>query len=131
MEVLALYVRVLANRMKLSDWTIDLLDEPSSPGTYADINCARARKQARLRVCEEFFGESPECRRHTIVHELIHPHLHPILAAVYDLKRVLGQQQFQIFRDRVLDALEYAVDGLADAFAESLPTMEELMESIE
>ncbi|MGE5610473.1 MAG: hypothetical protein ACM359_14580 [Bacillota bacterium] len=107
-----------------------MLTQPANEGSYADICCAEGRKAAAIRVCSEFFDLDENEQRHTIVHELIHAHLHRLHAAVHDLDGILGDQQFRIFRDRFLESLEYAVDGLADAFAPHSPCLSDVPDDV-
>lgn len=115
----------MADRMKLADWTFRLLNQPAAEGSFADISCAEKRKAAVVRVCPQFHEIDPDEQRHTICHELIHAHLHPIHSAVTDLEGILGHEAYRVFYDRFIEALEYAVDGIADAFAPTLPTLPE------
>jgi hypothetical protein len=111
--------------MKLSDWQIEVISQPSGEQTLADVSCAEGRKVARVRVCDGFDDLSEDEKRHTICHELIHPHLHMLVSGFTDLSQHLSRDVFQAFVSRLLNAIEYGVDGLADAFAHSLPTIEE------
>jgi hypothetical protein len=120
------YIRVLANRMRLADWEFQVLTEPASEESLAEIRCGEKRKVATVRVCADFFELPPEERHHALVHELIHPHLHATHSAVSDLQRYMGAQEYAIFHDRFVEALEYGVDALADAFAPCLPSLDEM-----
>jgi hypothetical protein len=112
---LAPYLRALADRMGLRDWTVCLLDAPpDDPNHGAENDCRYGRKRVNVCVNEAFLGQPPEAQRETIVHELVHAHMAPM--HLY-LHRVLDDHEFEAYRL----AMEYAVDGIAEALALHMP----------
>lgn len=125
-ERLGQYVRVIADSMRLRDWTLMVDREPCDIDNHASIACADQRKVAVIQFSASTSHQDQDTIRHTVVHELIHPHFHQLLNAIYDLEPHLGAAAFKTFLDRCVDALEYGVDAMADAVSPLMPTMEEL-----
>lgn len=108
------YLRLLADRLHLKDWSFVLRDEaPDSADAIAAINCAEGRKYAWCYLSESFLRSSPEDQRHTLIHELLHCHM----AGADHVAARMITEHFQLYRLHC----EYAVDGLADALAPLLP----------
>lgn len=108
------YLRILADLMGLKDWTIEVLPEPASDGAAAEICCVDGRKFAKVRFVRDWHERTPEDLRATCCHEMIHCHLAPLRA---DMERRLSPANFAT-ADMLL---EYAIDGMADAWSACLP----------
>jgi hypothetical protein len=114
MERLGAYLSDLAARLRLSDWTIHLSEEPAESDCWAQIEPVRGRKRATVRVCWEFFDQSPEIQRHTLCHELIHCHHAVVDDMTEPLLDEAGRVTYRMAR-------EYAVDAMADVIAPHMP----------
>jgi hypothetical protein len=107
------YVRQLADILHLRDWRIDINeDAPSGQDAIASCQPVTGRKYAVLRLSESFLSDPKPDQRHTLTHELLHCHLGP-------MHRML--EQSGDLPAAALLAIEYCVDGLADAIAPLLP----------
>jgi hypothetical protein len=107
------YVRQLGDILRLRDWRLDVAEEPpNDPTAVAACNPCVGRKIATLYLSEIFFGDEPAEQRHTITHELIHVHLGP-------MTRMTEARDYRTPEWTI--AMEYGVDGLADAIAPLLP----------
>lgn len=118
------YVRWLANELGLRDWHIVLAggdDPPDNRDHAACITVYYGRKRARIRLSREWDGMSPEDQRHCLVHELLHAHVDPMRTALSNAASTLGDAAYGILKGAHDDALELAVDGIADAIAPYLP----------
>jgi hypothetical protein len=107
------YCCFLRDKLCLRDWQLLLSEEqPSGENSIASIEPIYGRKFATLRMSEGFLNDTPSEQRHTLVHELLHCHLAP-------LQRLIeaNNEMTQAYKM----AIEYAVDGLADAIAPLLP----------
>jgi hypothetical protein len=104
--------------LRLADWTVEVQDDPADDDVVASINPVYGRKLATLYLCADW-DERPEGeQRHTLVHELIHCHFAvPGDMVRLDLLRHLGQATYEVFWAAFRREVEFAVDGLADAFA--------------
>jgi hypothetical protein len=107
------YVRQLADKLCLKDWQIEIsVEQPAGDNSIASVQPIYGRKYAVLRFSEGFLNDPKTEQRHTLVHELLHCHLAP-------LQRLLETEEHLTHGGKM--ALEYCVDGLADAIAPLLP----------
>ena len=109
------YFRCLADHMGLRDWTLTIAGTPpEGDDAYACIECLEGRKQAIDSLSDRFLDAmAEEQQRQICVHELLHCHCEPAATLAH---KYMGDH-YKAF----LLALEYGVDGIADAFAERLP----------
>lgn len=115
------YVRELADVMGLRDWTITMRDEPCSEDCAADIQVTYGRKFASIRFDPDWASEKPETLRATCIHELLHCHLKPTEWALNNAQSALGMLAFGVLSGAYEDALEVAIDGIANEWANTLP----------
>jgi hypothetical protein len=108
----ATYVRQLADLLRLKDWRIVVNEDLPPEDSLASCNPVPGRKYAAIRLGESFLTDDRAEQRHTLVHELLHCHLGP-------LHRLL--EAHDATPPSVRLALEYTVDGLADAISPLLP----------
>lgn len=124
------YVRDLADRLGLRDWTIRIDKEPASDGACAEIQCLSGQKRAILALGKNFYtpedcdtaGEIADWQRHTLVHELVHCHLASARQSVEDALDALAKPKASdaVFVSIDLQ-LEYATDAVADVVAPLMP----------
>jgi hypothetical protein len=109
------YFELLKILMGLSDWTLEIKDgEPDKDEAGASVVCLEGRKVAWIKIAVKFAGLAPQEQRAICVHELVHCHLEPVYHYVEPL---LSRDQDQAF----CHMEEYAVDGIAMAWAKALP----------
>lgn len=109
------YVRDLAGRMCLKDWRVEVLeDTPSQKWHGADIETISGKKDARIRLCLDFFGKPPEFQREYLCHELIHLHLAQLDDYLRDILSESQETSYNLLR-------ELSVDEMAHALAPSMP----------
>lgn len=124
-KALAQYVRAIADALGLRDWQFTYTDDPPGEIDYehatAAIRPTRGRKWACLWVPAKWWDESPEDRRQTIAHELLHLHFAGMERILETVQTNLGDATWGVLRAAHLDALEMAVDGIADAIAPFMP----------
>jgi hypothetical protein len=107
------YVRQLADLLRLRDWRIDVYeDAPAEPTAIASCAPVEGRKYAVIRLGESFLTDPPDDQRQTITHELLHCHLGPMVRMI---------EVHDGLPPAAKIAMEYCVDGLADAIAPLLP----------
>lgn len=122
------YLRFLADRLGLRDWTIILKHEVADePDVYAAINPVEDRKLATIRLAEDFTDRTPDEQRHTLIHELLHCHHVPASDMVrLDLTDHLSQTSYDLFYASFRRHIEYMTDGIADSVAPLMPLPAEL-----
>lgn len=119
------YVDQLKDLMALKDWKVRVCDDFCEDDNDAVIQPTTGRKDAAIFLHRNFFSEPPETQRHTLTHELVHCHLHPISTLVReDIAGSFGGDAHQIVMNTYRDRTEYAVDGIADGWAPFLPLPE-------
>ena len=128
-EALTAYVRDVADRMGLRDWRFAVSDAPGDePENAVDgARCATfagtfGRRYGYLWVNMEYWrAATPEERRQTIVHELLHAHQHGAREIVLQLTTVHPARTAAALRGVYDTQVEYAIDAVADALALAMP----------
>ncbi len=115
------YIRHLADLCGLRDWTITLAAQPTDAGNNGQVACTYGRKQATIQLAHDWPDKDPEEVRHTVTHELLHCHLDPVSRVLENVETNLGEAVYGVVRCAHRDAIEWAVDGIADAVAPLLP----------
>jgi hypothetical protein len=106
------YIRRIADLMMLKDWRIEISEEHPADGAHASCEPVQGRKFATLRLSSGFVEGTQHEQRQTVVHELIHCHFgHAWRLLEVNDHMTTGAKM----------ALEYGIDGLADAIAPLLP----------
>ena len=107
------YVRQLADMLRLRDWRVEVSEEgPGASDAIASCAPVQGRKYAVIRLAESFLTDPPADQRHTLTHELLHCHFGPFCRAIESVDAMSAPISL---------AMEYCVDGLADAIAPLLP----------
>lgn len=116
------YLRELADRMGLRDWTINLMhDTPDNPQHAACIEVRYGRKVANISFEEHWAGNDPETLRATCVHELLHCHINQVRHPVDNIQSAIGQTLYATTYDALTDYIEHATDAIATEWARTLP----------
>lgn len=118
------YMREIADRLNLRDWTINLLHEPIHSSEYATAQCESVygRRWADISFCGHFAQLKPELQREVIVHELLHCHIPARRdGSWHGLQQLLGMPAYTVFSDAMNQELEHVVDAIANAIAPMLP----------
>lgn len=117
-DVLATYVRAIADHIGLRDWLLVLKhDVPAEETSLASVIAVEGRRFGAVRVCKEFRELTADEQRQVILHELLHCHLaeaHWYLGNV--LPPLLGTAAAPIVEGHRLK-IEYAVDAVAQEWA--------------
>ena len=119
------FVRPLGDKLGLRDWSFDVRrsDEEQSrhPGEQVIATCHPyyGRKVAEITLHPLFFELAPDRQRHALIHEMVHCHLAAVQNQVEeDLKEHFSDSAYSVFFDSFRRNLEYAIDGIAETFAE-------------
>lgn len=118
------YIRDIADKMELRDWTIDVEHEPCE-GYNAVAHCTYGQRRVSIAFAADFRDYPPAEQRETVVHELIHAH-HAVCWHMVqnDLGDALGKPVYYVFCDSYRRAMEYQVDALAKVIARHMPLIE-------
>lgn len=110
------------DHLALKDWHFLLADAETPEDEYeADIACTYGRKSARIRVGPDLYGYDRARRLGIIAHELLHAHFHHPQHLAESAVLTLGSTQvYGAWHEGWKQALEYAIDGVADALAPML-----------
>lgn len=115
-QAFAPYLRCLADRMELRDWTVSIADAPpDDPALMAQCFATFGRRRATVAVSDEFLDDDGPAQRQTLVHELIHCHFRPMEQLLADMLRDHPAASAYV------QFLEYGIDAVADAMAGHLP----------
>lgn len=116
------YIRSMADRMGLRDWVLEIEITGDEMEEHAGF-CAvyYGRQKAHIQIADDWPGWTPEGLRQTVAHELIHCHVQRITTAFDHVNGHLGPQAADIAGKHYRVAMEHAVDGIAAAWAKSLP----------
>lgn len=117
----ASYVRTVADLMGLRDHEIRLAREPIADDSDRAGTCqvTYGRRSARIHLLDSH--DDAEELRNTVVHELLHVHLQPVQWHINALEPLLGTPAFTLFDATWIDHQEIVIDGLAAAWAPTLP----------
>lgn len=120
------YVKYLQEQMALKDWSFTLeLDMSDDEDAYAHIVSPDGRKQGIISLTKLFFEQDEEGQRHTLTHELTHAHTREVSTVTGSVRNLLGDIAYPAFEKNMDNAIELAVDGIADGWAKMLPTFSE------
>lgn len=122
------YVRWLADKLGLRDWTLVLSKTPDEdPTNIASVTPVEGQFRAVIQLSDTFADREPEDITNTLVHELIHCHHRDMNDLIrLGLPNYLGQTVFGIFGEGFRQAEERSVDALAGAFTDLLHNSEML-----
>ncbi len=121
------YMHFLANNMALKDWTIELGWTSHDDDNYAANHLARVRKSSIIELSPNYWSQSPEDRRHTLTHELLHCHANAFYALVETAREVLGAQVWNVYEKSIDDEMERMVDAISDGISGLYPTQDDWM----
>lgn len=124
-RALGLYVREIADRIELRDWTIAIAHAPCDDHLEANINVTPGTRHATISFHPDTDERSAAELRETVVHELIHAHIDVCWKMVQtDLAEALGKPTYYVFCDAYRRNMELSVDGLAKALAKHMPLID-------
>lgn len=66
------YIWLIRDHMRLTFWDVYLSDTATEKGNWADVTVTEGKHSAAIRLCSQFWDLTPEQRRETIVHEMLH-----------------------------------------------------------
>lgn len=120
---LSAYLRTIADLCGLRDWVFEVFVLPGRDLAEHAGTCAvfYGRQRARIEIAEDWPHWTPRGLRQTVVHELIHCHIQQITTVFDHVRSQLADQVSTMSEMTYRVAMEHAVDGIATAWAETLP----------
>ena len=119
------YIRFLADRLRLQDWTFHAEVVEGDGSFEADVVCPPNRKAGVVRLTHAYFEQSPRGQKHTLIHEFLHSHFVALQTHGQTLGAVLGKLFHNAFTQGLDDHLEKGIDAVAHALTELLPDIDE------
>lgn len=123
---LADYARDMADRLGLRDHTILVACGPmDDEGHGAECQMIVGQKRATITFREDWPQWTARQLRQTVAHELLHLHVNPVMfGAMMLVEDQLSKAVYDVVWKAADERLEFAVDGIAMAWAETLPLPE-------
>ncbi len=122
---LARYIARTANDYGLGDWRIEFHADVEDDRHAGETSCVYGRKIAHLSLSSDFPSYSPEEQRQIVLHELTHIHFDQVTTLVINvLPDLIGKPAFDAFMVGYTQAMEHAVDAIADAIGDKYPLWE-------
>lgn len=115
------YATELAGILNLGHWHIGISYEPAPDGCSAQISIPNGRRRVAIRFAHDFDTFDPDRQRQTIVHELEHLRFHNVDRLAEWAAERMKFDAGQLFAAAHLEALEFAIDEIAELLADQLP----------
>lgn len=116
------YVRAMADEMGLRDWYLHIpADQPTDMTHGAECDVTYGQKVATITFRDDWPTWGADRLRSLVTHELIHCHTWEMEQRIADLRDTLGGPTYELYSLGFRHAHERAVDGIARAWAETLP----------
>lgn len=115
------YLSYAMVQMDLRDWELKVnfkLDTESDIGGTCEP--LFGRKLAYISLPSDMDNQKESDVRQTLIHELLHLHFAPLTIQSRELDKILGVEAYEMFDIMFTQTMEYCVDGIATAWAESL-----------
>jgi hypothetical protein len=124
-RVLINYVREIANRMGMKDWSFDISARDPLSGAIASTEVWGDSNTATLWIGKTFWKYGPRMQREVICHELLHWHTDKFYRNAREVYRnVLGREAFELSLASLRQMHELTVDGIASAWAREFPMID-------
>ena len=117
---IAQYLAYLCRELRLTHWTIHLSQHPTKKRHAGSIAPVYGRKHATLFLSRFWPRYDAYEQKHTLIHELLHLYFFDTQSAVGRLEQTLDPCAFHLVWESHTEALEFAVDALADVLAARL-----------
>jgi hypothetical protein len=118
------YVSEIQDALNVANWKVTIARDASDIDSWADINPHEQNLTAELRVSHDFWRQTPEHQRETLVHEVLHLVTARLDQTVEALEDALGKVIWSVFERQFENATERTVDHLAKVIAPFLPLPE-------
>lgn len=111
---IAQYVTYVRDGLGLHQWTIHISQHPCEKNAQASIAPVYGRRHATLFLSRRWPTTDRTEQKHTIIHEMLHLLFFDVQSVVHRVGEVISEELFYTLWDGHTEALEFAVDHLAD-----------------
>jgi hypothetical protein len=119
------YLRHLADLLGLRDWHITLSRASADSGSRAQVSVHRGKDEADVTLNSHWLSYSPEQRRMTLCHELLHCHTGRLCRVMTRLHSMIDEPAMEFARRAHDEEEEIVVQRLARVIAPYLPLPEQ------
>lgn len=121
-DVLVAWLRDAGDRLALRDWRIRVSTCEAGGDAIASSFIQDAGDEIWVAVERGFFNRPERNRRHSLTHELLHPHFQRVTRMAEKLlEHELGNRTEAVIEAAVAEVEEQSVDRLAYAVSEFMP----------
>ena len=125
-DVLVAWLRDAGDRLALRDWRIRVSTHEAERHAIASSYIQDQGDETWVSVERGFFGRPERLRRHSLTHELLHPHFYRVTRMAEKLlEHELGNRTEAVIEAAVREVEEQSIDRLAWAVSEFLPQVPE------
>ena len=125
-DVLVAWLRDAGDRLALRDWRIRVSTCEAEHNAIASSFIQDQGDEMWVAVERGFFDRPERSRRHSLAHELLHPHFQRVTRMAEKLlEHELGNRTEAVIEAAVTEVEELAVDRLGWAVSEFLPEVPE------
>lgn len=115
------YVGEIQYRLFRRDIKVTIEQRHSDEGTYAQVIPHEQAHEAVIRFSPDFFSDTPEGQRDTVIHELLHLHFVLFDDAAYAWVDKLAPVDYSMLKRMLNRAEERTVDIITRIIAPSMP----------
>lgn len=112
-QAIAHYCHELMQLLRLPQWTVLIMVDPSDDGTLANINPIDGRYVAQLHLCEDWMTLEDSNKLNTITHEICHLLHARVNHVVWETRDLMHDHEHQLVWQRYKMETEYMVDHIA------------------
>lgn len=105
----------------LDHWELSVKYAPASPDAEAELWRQPGQYQAKLRLSDEWYEDTLEGQRLSLIHEYLHAHMRAYWETCLTVEELVGVAAWHMFGKAIENAEEMVVDGLARALAPLFP----------
>jgi len=113
------YIREMAQRMNLPQWRVDLSDDEPEDGSTAQVHIQGQGRIARV-LLRDPHGDMDDLRD-SVVHELLHLHIHDMETVIHQTEQHFNPAAYDIVTRMYREQMEIAVCAIARAWSSCLP----------
>ena len=118
---LSRYVREIQLRLGRGETEVRIGEHHSDEGTYAQVNPHEQAAEAEIRFSPDFYNDTREGQRNTVVHEVLHLHFIGVDDVLHSWVDKLAPVDYAMLRRMMCRQEERIVDFMARIISPSMP----------